>query len=378
MHVLFLAKAYNDKYDKGSGVFVREQALAIASQNVTTGVIAVNFTSWKKCFTSFSLRTKISKDTSNGIQSLVYQTPVIPFFKAINHWRRDKLLKKLSEKYFDLFGTPDVCHVHGFYCGNEAIRLKKQHNIPYIITEHYSVFARQMTSKSERKRAKAAYEQSFERIAVSPDFCNLLKKTFQLDFQYIPNIVHVEKFPLKTNNKETGFFNFLIVGTLNSNKNHQLALEAIPLIKEKNCRLTIIGTGPLMNKLKKTAAKLTITDTVDFVGYVDNQLLFHYFHQNHALLVTSKYETFGITMIEAMCCGLPVISTPVGVAHSLITDKKFGYICKPNPHDLAQAMQHIMSSKFDPHIIRTMITETFSAEIIAMKLITLYEKTFKQ
>jgi L-malate glycosyltransferase len=372
MHVLFIVNAYHHSYNIGSGVFLKEQALAVSGTGVKTGLIAVNFVSWKHILKTFRFSFGFRQQEENGICAMFYQTPVLPFLKTLNHRRRDALLKKLSDKYFQKYGKPDICHVHGFYCGYEAVRLKKTMEIPYVVTEHYSVFARDLLNKNEKKRALRVYMESAARIAVSEDFSQLLAGEFGLKFQYIPNIVHTDRFFPKEQCKDKKVFRFLNVGSLDSNKNQQMILHAFSRLKNTNSILTIAGCGNKYHELKKLAMKLGIENRTEFVGYLNHQELPALYQSADALVVSSQYETFGIVIIEAMSCGLPVISTPVGVAVSLLYDHQFGYICNFDPEDMAKGMKKVMENEYVSASIHQFVADRFSAAEIARKLLLLY------
>ena len=172
MHILFLVKAFNDSYFPSSGIFLKEQALAVSKKVEKVSVIAVNFVSWKDIIKQRKLDFGFRKHTEGNLTAYVYQVPVIPFWKRINFLRRDRLLKKLFSILTIEQGLPDISHAHGFYTGSVALELKTTLKIPYIITEHYSVFARNLVNKFEKDIALKVFKNSDYRIAVSPEFCS--------------------------------------------------------------------------------------------------------------------------------------------------------------------------------------------------------------
>lgn len=378
MHVLFIVKAFNDSYDKGSGVFFGEQAKSVSAIGIQTGLIAVNFISWKFILKTRKFDFGLRKFFENGVHAFVYQTPVIPFLKNLNHRRRDKLLKKLSEKYIHKSGKPDLCHVHSFYCGQEAVRLKHELGIPYVITEHYSVFARKMLSRMEIKRAQKTYSESSERIAVSEEFRKLLIEMFHQDFSFLPNIVDVHKFNIAPDLQDRDVFQILSVGNLDRNKNHQLLLNAFARLPFTDCRLKIVGTGPLYDELLQLSRSLGISERTEFAGYVPHHELPAVFHQSDVLVVTSQYETFGLVMIEAMSCGLPVISTPVGVANDIFQDDRLGFIIDYSAESLCSLLVMVRQKVFDKKFIRNFAELNFSSETVSHKLKEIYKRVIDE
>lgn len=76
---------------------------------------------------------------------------------------------------------------------------------------------------------------------------------------------------------------------------------------EKSAKLLVLGKGPLLNYLRRLCGTLRIEDRVVFVGFTDN--IRYYLEHSRAFVMASKVEGFPNSMIEAMHCGLPIITT---------------------------------------------------------------------
>jgi glycosyltransferase involved in cell wall biosynthesis len=72
------------------------------------------------------------------------------------------------------------------------------------------------------------------------------------------------------------------------------------------CRLVILGAGELEDDLRRLTKELNITDQVYFMGWQDNP--FKFMSRAHLFVLSSLSEAFGLVLLEAMACGLPVIS----------------------------------------------------------------------
>ncbi len=97
-------------------------------------------------------------------------------------------------------------------------------------------------------------------------------------------------------------------GRLTAQKNFPLLLRAIKLgLKEQSLRLIIIGEGEDRSEIEAYAAALGVAPYVSFLGFQSNP--FKYFAKAAAFIVSSSFEGFGIVIVEAMACGVPVIST---------------------------------------------------------------------
>ena len=127
-------------------------------------------------------------------------------------------------------------------------------------------------------------------------------------------------------------FNFIIlmISRLSREKNIGLAIEALAEVikKEPNVGLVIAGDGPELNKLKTQCEKLKVAGNVRFEGWADD--LVSYYKTADLYLLTSNYEGYGRTVVEALACNLPVLITDVGIAGDVVVDHNNGIVVPVN------------------------------------------------
>jgi glycosyltransferase involved in cell wall biosynthesis len=78
-------------------------------------------------------------------------------------------------------------------------------------------------------------------------------------------------------------------------------------------RLLLAGDGPQQPALMQQAGQLGIAESVAWLGPVPHSQLAAVYHQTHLYIQSSRYESQGMSVLEAMACGRPVLGTPVGV-----------------------------------------------------------------
>ena len=79
-------------------------------------------------------------------------------------------------------------------------------------------------------------------------------------------------------------------------------------------------------------------------------------------------------MVEALCCGTPVVSTPVGIAPEIINERN-GALCRVGDiADLARALQHVLECTYDKEAIRQEARTAFRPAAVAEKYIKLYQE----
>lgn len=115
------------------------------------------------------------------------------------------------------------------------------------------------------------------------------------------------------------------------------------------------------------------------VGKVyDPATLSQYYSAADVYALPSMQEAFSQSIIEALSCGSPVVSFPVGVAIDCINSEN-GYLCKDySILELSKGVKHVMSNNYDRYRIRKQIEGKYSSEFIAKKYLNLYRELLKK
>ena len=96
-------------------------------------------------------------------------------------------------------------------------------------------------------------------------------------------------------------------------------------------RLKIAGDGPMLAELKNLVKELDIEEKVDFIGFLQRDEKVALFKNATCFISTSISETFGLTFLEAMSCGTPVIGARAGGSYEIIKD--YGITCEAEDID---------------------------------------------
>jgi glycosyltransferase involved in cell wall biosynthesis len=194
-------------------------------------------------------------------------------------------------------------------------------NVKLIIAEHNTISYILKFSKNKTLKkilSKALYKKVDNIIAVSKGVKEDLMKTFNLPQEKIKVIYNphdIDK--IQKLSKEQINHPWLVdkkypvminVGRLTYQKGQDILLKAFKIVSEKiESRLIILGEGPLLKQLKDLAKELGIENKVDFVGFQKNP--FAFIARSDVFVLSSRWEGFPNVLIEAMACGVPVIST---------------------------------------------------------------------
>lgn len=124
-------------------------------------------------------------------------------------------------------------------------------------------------------------------------------------------------------------FSFIIMmaSRLEKEKNITLALEMMKELAGSypNVGLLIIGEGREKNKLKRLVSEYNLEKNVIFEGWQND--LISYYKTSNVFLSTSFYEGYGLTIVEALSCGCPVVSSDAGIAGEMISEGENGFVC---------------------------------------------------
>jgi glycosyltransferase involved in cell wall biosynthesis len=131
--------------------------------------------------------------------------------------------------------------------------------------------------------------------------------------------------------RDGGPFRLVTVGRFDWQKGYDLLLPALAALAERGIQFTIdvVGHGPLEAGLRESAGTLEIADRVRWRGRDVDVPALHAGSQ--AFVTTTRAEMFGIAVLEAMACGLPVLATAVGSLLEVVTDGEDGELLSFEP-----------------------------------------------
>lgn len=281
---------------------------------------------------------------------------------------------------------PDLIHVHfTSYYSWIVNQISKKLNVPYCITEHATFFEDKVNHKYYGPRMKVALNEATVVISVSKPLKKIMEKYTNHEITVKSNIVSVEKFALKENKSLSTKdpIHIISVGSLNKNdkKGYEIFLASLKKLKDKteNFRGSIIGDGENKEKLESLIHEYGLQGNVYLLGSISNELLQGYYHNADFYVSSSRKETFGVVLLEAMSCGLPVVATKSGGPEDFITDEVGILIDKDSIQSLYEGIYYMMNNytSYNPQGIRSYVVDNFSVEAYKKNTLRIYEGILK-
>ena len=187
-------------------------------------------------------------------------------------------------------------------------------------------------------------------IAISEDISHFLRTVLPKDLQSIQllqNAIDLKRFekPMDFNKVRDNVFNMVSIGRLDKNKNHQLLIDIVLDLKNRKIpvHLTIVGEGDERISLQEKIVQLNLSDQLSLVGLQEKVEMYLW---NADMYVHSAItEGFGLTLIEAMACGLPVVCTDGKGNRELIQEGENGFMVgERNPKLVADKIELLLKN----------------------------------
>ncbi|MDF1575097.1 MAG: glycosyltransferase [Bacteroidales bacterium] len=343
-------------YPPDGGYFFKEHSEAIRKTGWQVDVLVTRLAGIRKLFqtgrTAFRPYRVEEEDGLRVVRSTYLKVPGNERYN-IAGWARQTV--RIYRKYVEQFGKPDLILAHSVtWAGFAAYLLNREQGVPYLVVEHRSFFV--WSTEEARQMVKAFYVPLFERayghcnklVLVSGSLragiealvAPVLEKTM-----VIPNMIREDLFLPPPEPRTTNPCVFLWAGRLEFVKGLDLLLEAVKLLADQggqNFLVRLAGRGSLREELERQAVELGISERVRFLGRLNREEMQKEMREASCFVLPSRYEAFGVVLIEAMATGLPVIATRSGGPDSMVNPEN-GLLIKPgDAGELAGAMQGMM------------------------------------
>ncbi len=185
--------------------------------------------------------------------------------------------------------------------------------------------------------------------------------------------------------KSSDFIELLFVGRIARNRKLEVIIKALDRL-DKCFRLKVVGEEARTSSttrrgyfedLYKLVDQLGLKSRIEFAGVKVGDELKQCYRNADIFVFTSLYENFGQPLLEAAAAGLPIVSTPVGVANDLVLNDETGYLVNLDPGEVAKKIDLLKEEKVRKEFgtkIRGLVKANFSWDSIIEKYNSMYRK----
>ncbi len=385
MKVLWLASWYPNKFEPVNGDFIQRHAKAV-SQLLPIHVFHITQIG-KDIETEKPLETNTNHNLTESVCYFKFKKWGIPIIDKI---RYNLLYKKKAiecvEAYMNKNGKPNLIHVHvPMKAGWIAYTLFKKYNIPYIISEQASYYdddaPDNFNSRSWffKRTAKKVCTHAKAISNVSGKIAKKMEKNFDINKVYtIYNIADTNSFFYKPFSSTE--FIWLHVSTLSEQKNVTGIIKAFYNLKKENKqKAKLILVGAKIHLHEALVNELQLEKDILFIGEVPHNKVASYMQQANAFVLFSNHENFPCVLVEALCCGLPVIASDVGGIAEAINESNGTIVSSNDISSLTNAMMNMMMNykNYNQEQIALHAKQLYDDSIIAKQFIGLYDTCLK-
>jgi glycosyltransferase involved in cell wall biosynthesis len=374
--ILWLVSWYPNQTDRFDGDFIQRHARAAAIYHDIHVIFITEAELDSACREEWNYATGLT-------EQVIYFRKTSGFLKKIRKqllWKT--FYQKAIEKYIQKNGKPELVHVHvPWKAGLMALWLKKKHNLPFIVTEHWGIYNDVVEDnfyskpKWTKDSLKLVFRESVAFTSVSRFLADGVKKITGIKADVIiPNVTDTTLFYHK--NEKYSKFTFIHVSNMVPLKNVKGILDAFRELDTQmpgRCQLIMIGNRDDIYPRYSEASGL-LNAVVFFRGEISYREVAEEMRRSHCFILNSNMENSPCVIGEALCCGLPVIATRVGGIPELLNDRNSMQVAVGNQDELLKAMKEIFNGyqSYDQKTIAEEAAIKFGYSTIATQFDLLY------
>jgi colanic acid/amylovoran biosynthesis glycosyltransferase len=164
-----------------------------------------------------------------------------------------------------------------------------------------------------------------------------------------------------TSNKINGVVKIVSIGRLIELKGHAISITAMAKLKAsfENFKFTIIGSGPLKEKLTQQTINLGLSEHVEIIDKLTHSEVFDFLKNSHVYVysgikdASGREEGQGLANLEAMAVGIPIVASKIGGVSDYVLDNHTGFLCgEGDSNCFAQKVKYVIDNIGDETIIK--------------------------
>lgn len=331
------------------------------------------------------------------IEDIKHLIEIVPSKVSLSILKKHVLNVSQLQNTFDFF-KPDIIHSHLFeaeivsrscyfpaakWFSHSHDRMKSLDNLGLLKIKS----KRDLTNFFEKRYLLKRYRKNGGNhfVAISEDIELFLKSVLPEDLSnvfFLQNAIDVQRF-LKpsdfADSKTSSNCHLISIGRLDKNKNHQFLIDVVAELENRNIPilLTIIGEGVERENLEFKIKLLKLESKIKLIGMIHN--IDTYLNESDVYVHSALTEGFGLTLIEAMASGLPVVTLDGGGNRMLIEEGKNGFLVEVNSIETFSDKIIECTSSPEKYSVYSKnaieFAQRFDINMYIQKLIDIYQKS---
>ena len=309
----------------------------------------------------------------------------IPSMIRPNVSRWVKIVRSMYFDYVGQYGKPDIIHAHcAKWAGYAAMLISREHEVPYVITEHLPKEILQIelgpapSSAWQIPLLTESYRQAGMVITVSDEQVEELSCYFGHNYRHqtISNIIDTDYFAYRKRRPlENRPFRFCCPALFVERKGYDILFNAVSRLAEcANVQLDIAGLGTDSDACRELQAAYNCQGLVNSHGALDKAGVRQMLYESDALVLATRGESQGLVLLEAMSTGIPAIST-----EAIPRSVRPGVGCRFVPVDDAKALAEAMLDALhhpvaDGEALSDWVRRHASPDVIGRKLVSVFQQ----
>lgn len=387
LHILYVASWYPNRNAPALGNFIQRHAQAASITNTISVVYAVS----DKKIADGQIEL-VETHNGNLSEYVLYfgkinsTVPIISQLKKRDVYRN--AIRKGVEAAMQKNGTPSLIHVHVIWpAAIGVLPLLQELKVPVIISEHWSGYLPEDGNYKgivQKNISKQLAEKAIHVTVVSKRMEEALKQHgLGKSFSLLPNAIDTSIFNQRPETRNKKPLKLLHVSMLvDREKNISGLLNVMKnMAFTSNIPLQIIGDGPQRKEFENFAAENGLLNkSVFFSGYKSPAEIAKAMQHSLALILFSNFEGMPVTILEAQCCGLPVIATRTGSIPAMVNETNGILVDVGDEAGLEKAILQVKEnhSHYSTEEISNKAISKYSLNAVGKQLDELYKKIISQ
>jgi glycosyltransferase involved in cell wall biosynthesis len=343
--ILWLPSWYPNKTAPFDGDFIQRMAKATSLYAEIHVFFVVKDESLKE-----SLVTTTAQN-GNLYETIAYYKSS-SFLPRLLSWKKYfSIYKQLITNFIEKHGKPDLVHVQvPVKAGLIALWLQRNYGIQFVCTEHFAIYNDEVVDRFSRRSfyfkhyTQKVFKEAKALLPVSQNLGEEINaRVIKKEFTVIFNVADTGLFYYAPSAQQK--FRFIHVSEMGPRKNVKGIIRAFCALHKQLPGTELILAGPYTAEVFEAAKCSGLLNTaIIFTGQLSYEAIALNMRQANALILFSNIENMPCVIIEALCCGLPVISTKTGGIAEVINHNNGMLVPVGDETALLQSMQQLTST----------------------------------